>query len=358
MKATINHGSMTVMLALVVLLATPNENDVVNFEGSKCSRRSARKREQIGNLLNSIQSPLFDIEGIVTPSSFVSQLHIETLDDAPAIEWSLYPNLDPQGGGLLKADSPRATRKRRQIEAFVHIIRPILRRRDASVSNVGQLIVDAGSGAGNLAIPLARLLERGVLAIDVNDIALDRLRARDHSVTTLCADLASPNIDLPPNAAIVCSLHACGAATDLAIQLATRRGLPFCVSPCCTAKALTVRQAFSSSNSYGPSTSFHRSGSPLHMTYPRSNWLKSCLPSIDAAVDYYSQIAKVADVGLGPQTPTSQREHQRLAKVIVELDRLAGVVERHEYSVGIFRIQDHDDYGKSEIMIGIPPPTL
>lgn len=214
-----------------------------------------------------------------------------------------------------------------------------------------------GSGAGNLAIPLARLLDCNVLAIDVNDVALDRLKARDDSVTTLCADLASPTIALPSNAAMVCSLHACGAATDLAIQLATRHGLPFCVSPCCTAKSLTVRQGVSGSSCYGPSTSFQRSGSPLEMTYPRSNWLQSCLPTLDS-IDYYSQIAKVADVGLGPQTPVSQREHQRLAKVIVELDRLAGVVEQHDYSVGIFRIQDHDDYGKSEIMVGMPPSVL
>ena len=345
------------MFAFLMLLSTPNPKDVVVVEGSKWSRRSARKREQIGGLLSSIQSPSFDIKGIVTPSSLVSQLFIDTLDAAPVIDWSLYPNLDPQEGGMLKADSPRATRKRRQIEAFVYIIRSTLQNRDASAPSLKQVIVDAGSGAGNLAIPLAHILDCNVLAIDVNDVALDRLKVRDDTVKTLCADLASPTIELPPNAAIVCSLHACGAATDLAIQLATRHGLPFCVSPCCTAKALTVRKGASGSNRYGPSTSFQRSGSPLDMTYPRSKWLQSCLPTIDA-VKSYSQIAKVADVGLGPQTPSSQREHQRLAKVIVELDRLAGVVERHNYSVGIFRIQDHDNYGKSEIMIGVPPLVL
>lgn len=347
---------MNVITSLLVLLTTPNKNDIT-LEGSKWSRRTAKKREQIGKVLNNIQSPSFEINGIVAPSSFVSQLHIETLDGAPRIEWSLHHNLDPQGGGLLKADSPRAIRKRRQIEAFVHLIRSTLQCRDAPNSNSKPVIVDAGSGAGNLAIPLARLLDCNVLAIDVNDVALDRLKARDDSVTTLCADLASPTIALPSNAAMVCSLHACGAATDLAIQLATRHGLPFCVSPCCTAKSLTVRQGVSGSSSYGPSTSFQRSGSPLEMTYPRSNWLQSCLPTLDS-IDYYSQIAKVADVGLGPQTPVSQREHQRLAKVIVELDRLAGVVEQHDYSVGIFRIQDHDDYGKSEIMVGMPPSVL
>jgi uncharacterized UPF0146 family protein len=271
--------------------------------------------------------------------------------------------LDPQGGGLLQANSPRAARKRRQIEAFFHLIRNTLDLDTitpaSSKNSKNAVIVDAGSGAGNLAVPLAGLLMEDhcrVLAIDVNEVALERLKARDPSVSTLCADLASPTIFLPQEASMICSLHACGAATDLAIRLATRHNLPFIVSPCCTAKALTTRQPSSSgSSSYGPSASFQRSGSPSDMTYPRSHWLKSSSFSSSDDDDPYSMIAKVADVGLGPQTPSDQREHQRLAKLVVELDRLVGVVEQHHYTVEMYRIKDHDDYGKSEIMVGIPP---
>jgi Methyltransferase domain len=325
-------------------------NDETLGEGSKWSRRTARKRDRVGHLLDSIPPPSYAFDGIqlgTSPLTRISTLEIETLTAAPVIDWSLYPILDPQGGGLLKPDSPRATRKRRQIEAFVHLIRTTLNR-NMSRSNVKPLLIDAGSGAGNLAIPLAHLLNCKVLAIDVNNGALARLNARDTSVATLCADLASPDIVFPPEASMVCSLHACGAATDLAIRLATSHGLPFCVSPCCTAKSLTTREQ---SARYGPSTSFQRSGSPSDLTYPRSNWLRS---SLSSPAEEYSLIAKVADVGLGPQTPTSQREHQRLAKLIVELDRLSGAVERHNYSVSIFRIQDHEEHGKAEILLGLP----
>jgi hypothetical protein len=71
--------------------------------------------------------------------------------------------------------------------------------------------------------------------------------------------------------------------------------------------------------------------------------------------NYYSKLAKVADVGLGPQTPSEQVRHQRLAKLVVELDRMVGIVEQHpNYHVTLFRIRDHDDYGKSELLVAVP----
>ena len=230
-------------LGLIFILLGLTNEERLGEGGSKWSRRTARKRNRVGQLLDNIPPPSYAFEGMQMDTSLLNQistLQVETLMAAPVIDWSVYPILDPQSGGLLKPDSQRATRKRRQIEAFVHLIRTTLHYR-VSRSSVQPLLIDAGSGAGNLAIPLANLLHCKVLAIDVNHAALTRLNARDASVSTLCVDLASPTIVLPPEASMVCSLHACGAATDLAIRLATRNGLPFCVSPCCTAKSLTTR---------------------------------------------------------------------------------------------------------------------
>ena len=80
-------------------------------------------------------------------------------------------------------------------------------------------------------------------------------------------------------------------------------------------------------------------------------WLSTQLdmPSTD-----YSLLAKIADVGLGPQTPLEQRTHQFLSKVIIELDRLVGLVEENDYVVRLLRIQDHEDYGKAELLLGAP----
>ena len=70
--------------------------------------------------------------------------------------------------------------------------------------------------------------------------------------------------------------------------------------------------------------------------------------------EQYTTLAKVADVGLGPQTPSQQREHQRRAKHIVEMDRLRYASEEHGYSVRLMRIEHHNPevYGKGEILIG------
>jgi hypothetical protein len=78
--------------------------------------------------------------------------------------------------------------------------------------------------------------------------------------------------------------------------------------------------------------------------------------SVDDFDCYYSILAKVADVGLGPQTPSQQRVHQRRAKRIVELDRAMRAVEQHEYNVHLMRLPDDDPwgYGKGEVMIGLP----
>ena len=135
---------------------------------------------------------------------------------------------------------PRALRKRRAVEAFVHLSRGLLMGDGSEQCECRGVIVDAASGAGNLSIPLSGLLGRKttVLAIDVNEVALHRLKERDASVKVLCADLAA-DIDLERfGASMVVSLHGCGAATDMAIRLATRNRLPFVVSPCCTAKAV------------------------------------------------------------------------------------------------------------------------
>ncbi|KAL7566876.1 hypothetical protein ACA910_021366 [Epithemia clementina (nom. ined.)] len=315
----------------------------------------------------------------------------------------------------------RARRKQLAVEAFVHFCTRILLSSSSSASE--RIIVDACSGAGNLAIPLAQHCCGGipdvpavashVLAIDVNDRALDQLQDRFHDVVqttendktnnhlsssrivqTLCADLASPTLVLPKEVALVCSLHACGAATDLVIQLATRSQLPFVVSPCCTAKALTVRGCHGStlpatitttttimrsrSNPHELSSSLvgtvdkssrHRSGAPPELIrYPRSQWLRRLLTTfvvqeesqslvtLSSSEDCYAMIAKVADVGLGPQTPMEQRlYHQPMAKWIVECDRLAQVVEMNcNYQVQLLRIAGHEGYGKAEILVGVP----
>ena len=314
---------------------------------SKWARRTAKKRERVNDLLTALTLPplLFPAAG---PLDRIDIIELQ----APSIDWVSYPEVDPVASGKLQPDTPRARRKRRQVEAFVHVCKEITRvtrqhnNIDDEIEKELTYIIDCGSGAGNLSIPLHELVG-DVLAIDVNDIALLRLKTRCPSLQTLCADLAS-DIALPPNAAIVTSLHACGAATDLSIRLAIQNNIPFCMSPCCTAKAIVTRNV---DVKYGPNVSSQRSGAPDTITYPRSVWLTEQL--MNPASDY-SDLAKIADLGLGPQITVQQLAHQSLAKLTIELDRLVGVAEQSDYVVRLFRIRDHEDYGKSELLLGAP----
>jgi len=324
---------------------------------SKWVRRTARKRQQTQELLDSVPLPPLLIH---KNAEFTSPMLLQ----APELDWAHLPaEWDPQQGGKLREGSLRALRKRRQVEAFYYVSNRLLQGK-------GQTIIDAGCGAGNLAIPLAGLLSEQnhkVVAIDVNPMAMSRLLERaPPNVQGICTDLAFSDTARMPamKMDMVVSLHACGAATDLAIRLATSSRVPYCVSPCCTAKAVMDRQ----DEKYGPTASSQRSSAPNDLNYPRSAWLRNALKpaetisavSLETCDDIvvkkgYQILAKVADVGLGPQTPLAQIEHQQRAKLLVEWDRLMETVENHNYSVGIFHLKDHDEfYGKKELLVGVP----
>ncbi|KAL3776645.1 hypothetical protein ACHAW5_010664 [Stephanodiscus triporus] len=414
---------------------------------SRWRHRTAKRRRRTEGLLRSIEEEERDDQFFRWSSS-------SSDDDVPAlaiptaslIDWdSLPPGLDPtRGGGIRDPGGRRGHRKRAQVQAFQFLVETLIVDVDVDggAQARGITVVDAGCGAGNLAIALAGLLanssvvdgegggeEEGsrrrrrrrrrrdvrVLAVDVNGVALDRLSRRSAGMPgvgatprTLRADLADRDLVLsrinPDDDVIVVSLHACGSASDMAMELAYRCGAPFVVCPCCTAKSLTRRTVAADEDdvdvngarfSRRASSSSQRSGATADIEYPRSFWLRDKLSSIrlrerrivdpnggcnieggggggevngdavpvdddddnddDDVGKYYALLAKVADVGLGPQTPYEQREHQRRAKRIVELDRAMRAVERHGYLVRMVRIGDDGDpwgYGKGEVLVG------
>ena len=92
----------------------------------------------------------------------------------------------------------------------------------------------------------------------------------------------------------------------IAMNLACMRDAPFVICPCCTTKLLTKREDSSNSHnaaSYGMNVLFRWSGATNDIAYPRSKWLSKVI-NPDAGEDEYAILAKVADVGLSPQTPS------------------------------------------------------
>ena len=351
-------------------------------EQSRWQRRTEKRRQRTEELLNSIEIGT-SLSIIATqPSVELTNLNIPTLGIPPsaAIDWDeIDPELDPIRGGKLREGSQRGLRKRAQVEAFHFVVSEILNTQLQRTQNYpfGVTIIDAGCGAGNLGISLAGLsysssINIKVLAVDVNEHALTRLSSRAEAILspekieTVCADLANYDLILskiPPNhSVIVVSLHACGAASDMAMNLAIRCNAPFILCPCCTAKSLTKRLPSNAETrtTFDLSASFQRSGASADIEYPRSKWLMDKLYHNNNGVDIttveekYTLLAKAADIGIGPQTLSQQRQQQARAKKIVELDRLLAASEEHGYDVRLMRIRNHDPlvYSKGDLLIG------
>ena len=285
--------------------------------------------------------------------------------DAPQLNWSAdhIPNeIDPMHGGGIRKGTERGMRKQAQVEAFWYVLQEsILNSYAKDEERSSEFVADLGSGAGNLSLPLAWFLKEidqtsGILAVDINERALDRLsqRAREINVDiqTLAEDLLQlsqppdeTRDDILDSCSAILSLHACGAASDLAIQSAVSRSIPFAVSPCCIGKIKTVRKP-----NQMPSISSQRSGAPEHISYPRSQALKAMAKDID-----YNLILAAADYSAGD---TAAMKRGRVAKRIVEADRLKWAEERGYYTRMMELPRLDARYPKREILLGAKRGSL
>ena len=288
----------------------------------------------------------------------------------PKLNWAndVPDAIDPMRGGGIRKGTERGIRKQAQVEAFLHVLKEALLCEDNGSSRNVSKIADLGSGAGNLSLPLAWFLRDlesiRVLAVDINVRALDRLsnRAKEINIEidTLVEDLSKlsnlndcDNDPLESCSAVV-SLHACGAASDLAIETAVSRNLPFVISPCCIGKGKVLRKP-----NQMPAMSSQRSGAPEGISYPRSRFLQNMVQDKD-----YSLILSAADYSAGNMNGSvaaKEVEHQqrgKAAKTIVETDRLQWAEERG-YFVKMVEIPRLGGlYPKRELLLGAKSGTL
>jgi SAM-dependent methyltransferase len=251
-------------------------------------------------------------------------------------------------------------------------------------------IADLGCGAGNLALPLAWWLHSRrsgpqdslytVVGVDVNRVALDRLEARSQGVlkqthpnlirtrhqdildvTVPCAAGAEQERvgdNWMSNCSAVVSLHACGAASDLAIVAAVWHGKPFAVSPCCIGKVNVQRKG--STTGQMPAAAAHlsssaRSAAPSGaVSYPRSKWL---FHDRNVTGAEFQLLARAADYGANKIAGAADEERHRrsrLAKQIVERDRLQWAFERGYYVRLVELPRIGPLYMKRELLLGAP----
>ena len=242
----------------------------------------------------------------------------------------------------------RGDRKRESVSAMAWLLREAL----LPLAPARPTIVDAGCGTGSLLLPLAALItDATFVGVDTKRGSLDRMMAR--------AAAAGPELEgrvVPWHGRIedyegelqcVVSLHACGGASDAALQLATQRRVPFAVSPCCIGKlrrgpasrwlreliALAEPEAAAAEATFAllaawadsehvaaaaPAPSVARRGATSDLLP-----LTSEQPAAEAAV-----AARLVATAHGVASARRQR-----AKTLVELDRLAALgegEERHE----------------------------
>ena len=350
------------------------------------TEKYARQRRKIAKRTD---ETIQQVKDILYPSSttFIDVLKV------PKLPWETVPDgVHPVRGGGLKAGSIRAERKQAQVEAFVHVLNKAILNQDVTedvTKDIGDesststtlktkkiTVADLGSGAGNLSLPLAWFLKNylhtsyqnvQVLAIDINPKALERLHQRAKNIginiDVLEEDLlhliytgneiSNKSTYLESCSAVV-SLHACGAASDLAIASAVSHSLPFAISPCCIGKVKSTRR-----KNRMPSLATERGATPEGVvSYPRSTAL---LKNEHIKTHNYDLLLSAADYSLGSKVTDkksmSMEDQQlqrrgKMAKLLVETDRLKWAQDRGYYTRIMELPRLGYTYPKRELLLG------
>jgi 2-polyprenyl-3-methyl-5-hydroxy-6-metoxy-1,4-benzoquinol methylase len=158
------------------------------------------------------------------------------------VDWaSLQPGVDPCSVNVkMAANTQRGQRKRESILAIAWLLETELLPQVTGTST-SPTIVDCGCGTGSLLLPLAAIFPHATfVGVDYKRGSIERLSRRAEEAGEEIQRRVVPfqgrieAYDGPCD--VVLALHACGEASDAALQLASLRDVPFAVSPCCVGK--------------------------------------------------------------------------------------------------------------------------
>ena len=251
--------------------------------------------------------------------------------------------LDPGAGGKLPPE--RAHRKRLQIEALVRLVRavlPVAAPPAAAGDAERPHVVDFCGGSGHTALVIAAAMPAALVTIvDFNSTAL-RLAAERAAqlglanVRTHCGDVAA----FSGAFSVGLALHACGAATDMALARCRESGAAFVVSPCCVGKigkTTAPRPREGTADAAEPQP-------PAPLPLPRSRLFARLLSKDD-----YLALAAAADFH-SVEHPMPRR---RAAKAMIELDRAAAMHEGG-YCVRLGKLPPEARSPKDDVLWGWP----
>lgn len=216
----------------------------------------------------------------------------------------------------------RAERKRWQVENMANVLDRML----GYYTGLGRPVrmVDFGSGAGNVSLPLAwRFQDRvEIILLDMKPacIELAAARASDaglHNVRCIVGRIE----DFSEPFDVCLSVHSCGSASDLAQLSAFAHRASFILCPCCLGKIV-----------HNPSLSF-----------PRSQALRD-----RAAASDYALIAAAAD-----HTEAETNLGNRLCKALIEFDRVRAAAAVG-YATLLTRLVPLEASPKHDVLVGVP----
>jgi SAM-dependent methyltransferase len=217
------------------------------------ARRRAHRLSRRARELAQLEEVLLRIEHVSAQSLLADGARQVSSAPSAPIDWDAIPrSCDPCfSARRMQAGTLRGERKRETVEVFAKLLR---QRGTAALVEAGAQdaparqqparelnVVDCGCGTGNLLLPLAALGAPRVrfVGIDTKARSLQLLSERAAAAAGRISDIETwcgqiEEYDGPCD--VVLSLHACGGASDAALDLAARRGVPYIVSPCCVGK--------------------------------------------------------------------------------------------------------------------------
>lgn len=296
----------------------------VKFRKKKSSSKVKKQFDVVLSLLESCgsvdmhQNPLEKTESTThnKPKTGEIEEYISSLLKQPCFDWSCLPRpLDPEFGGGLPAS--RAVKKRQQIENLIYFVSPFLKPKS--------LLVEFCSGSGHVSLPLAHLFPQcHFIMIDKNPVSIQIGQER-------ILESGLQNIEIVQSLIQECSLrfdvgialHACGEATDIAIDQCLSVGATFVVAPCCVGKVQR---------------------STLH--YPRSKRMGKLLSR-----NSYDILASAGDFGHTSIECTHLHQRRQQCKLWIEADRSWRAMEAN-YNALMFKMHPIDATPKNDIIVG------
>lgn len=320
-----------------------------NDESSRKSRLAKIGRDQLNtnrwfeDLLDRLQHPLaletaYDINPLRSCISW----------------WNQFPEgIDPSYGHL---DEDRSVRKRQQVENLACSLRSLIRD--------GDVVVEFGAGSGHVALVLAALfpqcsfvlLDKKEQSLNIgtlirflllDSLFLYLLLARHRialskldNVRIVCGYIEGKTrrrtgrqmpcinpktLDFNESFNVGIALHACGEATDMALDKCLANEASYVMAPCCVGKVK------------------HSS-----LGYPRSDRVQELVSR-----EEYKVLAKAADFGHDTDALALNciNEKRRLSKTFVELDRNLRAIE-NGYTTRLLKMIPASATPKNDIILG------